>query len=288
MDHPLKNKDDPPEKSGAKYLPLSSSNKNQGTTSGSPIHFIGSPYARVVYVTEGALKADIAHALTGRTFVAMIGANNTAGLDEVFSFLRRNGTEEIIEAADMDKYSNNMVNKGTTKIYQLAVKHGLSCRRLTWNPNYKGIDDWQLALHRKKELQKEAQTMNTEQREHRFQVFQLDLEEGKTYPFAFRDIKAMHEAGYRRPPAEAYRLVYDGTIRCAVNLTVAAVLEQIFCRCNDNFPEGYQGHSLSMSDVVGLYEDDLGAFFYCNQIGFTPVRFSPELAKPMRTSDENK
>lgn len=22
-------------------------------------------------------------------------------------------------------------------------------RRLTWNPNYKGIDDWQLALHRK-------------------------------------------------------------------------------------------------------------------------------------------
>lgn len=130
--------------------------------------------------------------------------------------------------------------------------------------------------------------MNTEQREHRFQVFQLDLEEGKTYPFAFRDIKAMHEAGYRRPPAEAYRLVYDGTIRCAVNLTVAAVLEQIFCRCNDNFPEGYQGHSLSMSDVVGLYEDDLGAFFYCNRIGFTPVRFSPELAKPMRTSDENK
>ncbi len=288
LDHPLKDKDDPPEKSGAKYLPLSSSNKKQGTTSGSPIHFIGSPFARVVYVTEGALKADIAHALTGRTFVAIIGANNTAGLDEVFSFLRRNGTEEIIEAADMDKYSNNMVNKGTTKIYQLAVRHGLSCRRLTWNPNYKGIDDWQLALHRKKELQKEDQTMNMEQREHRFQVFQLDLEEGKTYPFAFRDIKAMHEAGYRRPPAEAYRLVYDGTIRCDVNLTVAAVLEQIFCRCNDNFPEGYQGHSLSMSDVVGLYEDDLGAFFYCNRIGFTPVRFSPELAKPMQASDENK
>jgi hypothetical protein len=287
LDHPIKDEADPPEKSGTKYLPLTSSNKNQGTTSGSPIHFIGSPLSRVVYVTEGALKADIAHALTGRTFVAIAGANNTAGLDDLFSFLRRNGTEEIIEAADMDKYSNQMVHKGATKIFQLAAKYGMSCRRLTWNPNYKGIDDWQLALHRKKERHKEAQNMNLEQREHRFQVFQLDLDKGKTYPFAFRDIKTMRKEGYQQPPAEFYRLVYDGTIYCAADMTVEAVLEQIFCRCNDDFPEGYQGHSLSMSDVVGLYEDDLGAFFYCSQIGFTPVQFSAELAKPMRNSNEH-
>ena len=40
-----------------------------------------------------------------RTFVATLGANNTAKLDELFAFLHRNGTEEIIEAEDMDKYS---------------------------------------------------------------------------------------------------------------------------------------------------------------------------------------
>ena len=104
LDHPLKDKDDPPEKTGVKYLTLSSTGKRMGTTSGSPIHFVGDPCSRVVYVTEGCLKADVAHALMHRTFVATLGVNNTAKLDELFAFLHRNGTEEIIEAEDMDKY----------------------------------------------------------------------------------------------------------------------------------------------------------------------------------------
>lgn len=136
LDHPLKDKDDPPEKTGVKYLTLSSTGKRMGTTSGSPIHFVGDPCSRVVYVTEGCLKADVAHALMHRTFAATLGANNTAKLDELFAFLHRNGTEEIIEAEDMDKYSNEMVGKGASKIYALAAKHGMRCRRLTWNPNY--------------------------------------------------------------------------------------------------------------------------------------------------------
>ena len=155
LDHPLKDKDDPPEKTGVKYLTLSSTGKRMGTTSGSPIHFVGDPCSRVVYVTEGCLKADVAHALMHRTFVATLGANNTAKLDELFAFLHRNGTEEIIEAEDMDKYSNEMVEKGASKIYALAARHGMRCRRLTWNPNYKGIDDWQLALRRKEQKMKE-------------------------------------------------------------------------------------------------------------------------------------
>ena len=64
LDSPLKQKDDPPDKSGAKYIWFSSSSKNMGVTSGSPVHFIGNPSARVVYVIEGLLKADISHCLT--------------------------------------------------------------------------------------------------------------------------------------------------------------------------------------------------------------------------------
>ena len=159
LDHPLKDKDDPPEKTGVKYLTLSSTGKRMGTTSGSPIHFVGDPCSRVVYVTEGCLKADVAHALMHRTFVATLGVNNTAKLDELFAFLHRNGTEEITEAEDMDKYSNEMVGKGASKIYALAARHGMRCRRLTWNPNYKGIDDWQLALRRKEQKMKEDRRM---------------------------------------------------------------------------------------------------------------------------------
>lgn len=122
-----------------------------GTSSGSPVHFIGDPCARVVYVIEGGLKAYICHALMGRTFVATAGANNVSQLDALFAFLQKNGTEEIIEAEDMDKYRNAMVDKGASKIYLMARKYGLNCRRLTWNPNYKGMDDWQLALRRKRQ-----------------------------------------------------------------------------------------------------------------------------------------
>ena len=115
------------------------------------MHFVGDPHARVVYVTEGALKADVAHALTGRTFAATVGANNTNGLNELFAFLHRNGAEEIIEAENMDKYRNEGVSRGAAAVCRLAQKNGMACRRLNWNPNYKGIDDWQLALRRKKD-----------------------------------------------------------------------------------------------------------------------------------------
>lgn len=283
LDKPIKGKDDPPDKQGAKYLPLSSTGKPMGVTSGSPIHFVGDPNARVVYVTEGALKADIAHALTGRTFVATAGVNNTAGLDELFAFLHRSGTQEIIEAEDMDKYCNPHVSRGASKVHQLAVKNGLACRRLVWNPNYKGIDDWLLALHRKKIEDKERVSMDQNEagRIQRYRVYQLSLEGIQAHPFAFRSMEIMFKAGYQQPPAGSYRLVYDGGLTRAEGETDNGVLERIFIRCNDHLPEGYQGHSLSMSDVVELYEGEKRLFFYCDTVGFAPVQFDAAQARPM-------
>lgn len=136
LDTPIREENAPADKEGTKYLWLSSSSKPMGTSSESPIHFVGDPCSRVVYVTEGLLKADICHALMNRTFAATAGANNVSKLDELFAFLKKNGTEEIIEAQDMDKYRNVHVEKGASKIYLVARKHGLQCRRLTWNPNY--------------------------------------------------------------------------------------------------------------------------------------------------------
>lgn len=78
LDVPLKNEDDPPEKDGAKYIWFSSAGKPKGTSSGSPAHFVGDPNAGVVYVTEGLLKADIAHYLMNRSFAATAGVNNMA------------------------------------------------------------------------------------------------------------------------------------------------------------------------------------------------------------------
>lgn len=149
LDVPIKDDNDP-EKSGTKYIWLSSAGKEMGVSSGSPVHFVGDPFVHTVFITEGFLKADVSHYLMNRSFIAIAGINNTSQLELMFTLLKENGTEVIVEAADMDKFRNIQVNKGVENIYFIIQKCGLEFRRLTWNPNYKGIDDWQLALKRKR------------------------------------------------------------------------------------------------------------------------------------------
>ena len=300
LDVPFKDRDDPPEKAGTKYIWLSSSTKNMGVTSGSPVHFIGNPFARTIYVTEGILKADIAHVLLNRSFVAVAGANNVAQLGPLFALLAQNGTELIIEAHDMDKYSNEMIAKGSSKIYLLARQHGMECRRLTWNPNYKGIDDWQLALRREKQ-QKEGEDQNLQKdraffrqegegipeektglssRGCRFRIYQLLFDEGReTIPFAFKGIRDLHKAGYEQPPASDYRLVCDSELACPEEWKDMEILEQISAHYGNHVPEGYKGRPLASSDVVELDDETGRRYFYIDGRTFEPVRFSPFLAK---------
>lgn len=300
LDVPFKDRDDPPEKAGTKYIWLSSSTKNMGVTSGSPVHFIGNPFARTIYVTEGILKADIAHVLLNRSFVAVAGANNVAQLGPLFALLAQNGTELIIEAHDMDKYSNEMIAKGSSKIYLLARQHGMECRRLTWNPNYKGIDDWQLAL-RKEKQQKEGEDQNLQKdrvffrqegegipeektglssRGCRFRIYQLLFDEGReTIPFAFKGIQDLHKAGYEQPPASDYRLVCDSELACPEEWKDMEILEQISAHYGNHVPEGYKGRPLASSDVVELDDETGRRYFYIDGRTFEPVRFSPFLVK---------
>ena len=133
---------------GAKYIWFSSSSKTDGTGSGSPVHLIGDPSARVVYVIEGLAESRY-FPLSDRAHLCRdCRGQQHQPAGTVVSSLAQNGTEEIIEAHDMDKYNNQMTMAGASKIYLTARKYGMNCRRLTWNPNYKGFDDWQLALRR--------------------------------------------------------------------------------------------------------------------------------------------
>ena len=47
LDTPIRDQESDPDKSGTKYLWLSSSSKKRGVSSGSPVHFVGDPFARV-------------------------------------------------------------------------------------------------------------------------------------------------------------------------------------------------------------------------------------------------
>ena len=79
----------------------------------------------------------------------------------MFSLLAANGTEMIVEAEDMDKYRNEQIYAGASKVSQIAKTAGMECRRLTWNPNYKGFDDWQLAIKQKSERRAERMNFKT-------------------------------------------------------------------------------------------------------------------------------
>lgn len=339
LDVPLKHKDDPPEKPGAKYIWFSSSSKTDGTGSGSPVHLIGDPSARVVYVIEGLLKADISHCLTGRTFAAIAGANNTSPLELLFALLAQNGTEEIIEAHDMDKYNNQMTMAGASKIYLTARKYGMNCRRLTWNPNYKGFDDWQLALRRENQRRKEIDRLSfkaqylrglcelahiedcielwqhlaenktclteylgltreehetflrqgrdalgallePQRRKQRFVLYQLELDEQKAIPFAFKELAALQKAGYEQPPAAMYCMVGAGEVYCPVEQSDAEILKRLFADCREELPEGCHGRPMALSDVVELDHSPRRVYYYVNgEHEFPQVKFSPMLAK---------
>lgn len=125
-----------------KYIWFSSSEKDGGVGSGSPVHFIGDPAAQTVYITEGALKATVAHALSGKTFAAIAGVNQYGALETLLQQLKRNGTTLIVEAYDMDKLKNDKVEAGCQKLLSLCQTYGFEVKRLQWNPTYKGIDDF--------------------------------------------------------------------------------------------------------------------------------------------------
>lgn len=71
---------------------------------------------------------------------------------------------------------------------------------------------------------------------------------------------------FGQPDPAHYRIAYDGQLG-------TNDLEAIYERCNINHPPGYNGHSLSMSDVVELYDGMGSEYHYCDQFGFKQIEF---------------
>ena len=70
------------------------------------------------------------------------------------------------------------------------------------------------------------------------------------------------------PPAELYEVVFDGQLG-------TDNLRDIFRIFNAEQPVDYNGRSLTVSDIVELYDDINNLFFYCDSDGFKKIRFKP-------------
>ncbi len=285
LDVPLKDKDDPKDKTGAKYVWHTSAGKPQGVSACNPIHCVGDMNARVVYLTEGILKADIAHFVMKRNFIAVVGINNTSGLDLVLSYLANHGTQTIIAAPDMDRYRNKMVRKGIDKIGTKVRNCGMEFRLLTWNPNYKGVDDWQLALKRSEPIPKEYVRIEdcplSQVKRQKYRIYQLKISEDTVIPFAFGGLNYLHKQGLECPPAELYRVVMDGEMQYADGETIRQRLQRLKDMYGYILPDGYRGRHIAPSDVLEFYDDAEKRYFYCEEKGFAEVDFLSADAEPI-------
>jgi hypothetical protein len=71
------------------------------------------------------------------------------------------------------------------------------------------------------------------------------------------------------PPAALYKVVYDANLG-------TDDLEDIFAILNTALPPDYHGRSLSLSDIVELYDQNGSTFHYCDTFWFHEIPFQPE------------
>jgi len=129
-----------------KYLWLSSKDKEKGVSSGTPLHFVN-PHLihkeKTVFLTEGALKADVIGDRAGVGVVAIAGiyATDTQSLlDTIFDEFRN--LEKVVLAFDMDWQENQDVKDSLLKILFGLNERNVSIFVATWDRALgKGLDD---------------------------------------------------------------------------------------------------------------------------------------------------
>ncbi|MCH5191891.1 MAG: DUF3854 domain-containing protein [Oscillospiraceae bacterium] len=133
-----------------KFRWVSSSDRLNGCSSQSYTHLVGSLDTDTVILTEGAMKADIINALSGKTVLAIAGVSCLQSLESTLKILHKKGVRHIRTAFDMDMFTNLNVNKAYKKMTQVVTKLGFSYSTLVWDGNYKGLDDFLKVMCSKK------------------------------------------------------------------------------------------------------------------------------------------
>ena len=151
---PVRNKDgliqgmkirlDDADKPSRKYRWLSSRDLPNGTRSYSWVHVTGDTTQKRAFLTEGPLKGDVASYLAhDALFVCVGGVNAIRGLKGTLKDL---GVTQVVEAMDMDQMTNPDVRSAVLAMRkEVQAIRGLKYTKYTWDPAYKGVDDYLLS-----------------------------------------------------------------------------------------------------------------------------------------------
>ncbi|MBO5069147.1 MAG: DUF3854 domain-containing protein [Roseburia sp.] len=132
-----------------KFRWVSSTELKNGCKAEGWTHLAGSPL-KTILLTEGPMKADVIHALTGLTVLAVPGVNALTQLEIALKHLKEQGLQKIMTAFDMDMATNPHVQKGYQQLLLLLDEMGFSFGTYLWDGSYKGLDDyvWEFCLKR--------------------------------------------------------------------------------------------------------------------------------------------
>lgn len=100
----------------------------------------------------------------------------------------------------------------------------------------------------------------------RFKI--LQIKDIASTDYAFR--------GYRPDKfnIEDYKITYDDEVdsNSAETLSDLEICEYLFVIFNTNRPKDFEGHSLSISDLIQLESDDTCRLYYCDSFGWEKIK----------------
>lgn len=100
-------------------------------------------------------------------------------------------------------------------------------------------------------------------KKYQYEIFQTDADQ----EFAFRrwDVATRHGWSF-----DLYRSVWVGKEEARDDMDLLDYLYEVF---NEHRPNGFRGHSLSVSDIIRVQEEDKAefAYYYCDSFGWANV-----------------
>lgn len=129
-----------------KYYYISSNGKKKGTQASQVIHYAGkrhkaknglmvldAPKDGKAYITEGAMKGDLYHSITGKLVICTPGVNCLKALKHEIPYMKKLGITEICIAYDMDRVKNIEVLKALQKLGMFLIKEGFKVSVKEWS-----------------------------------------------------------------------------------------------------------------------------------------------------------
>lgn len=100
----------------------------------------------------------------------------------------------------------------------------------------------------------------------KFILYQIESQIEAAHGIMFSSLDTLEKIGLRNAlTLDLYDVVFQGTLEDDLDL------EDIYMSFQGQKPEGYKGHSVSMSDVVEME----GKYYYCDRYGWTEIAFEP-------------